>query len=172
MYSAVVLGWPTTTIIPSRETSTPTEIMLVASTRSMPSVIEPEPGLGLLRLTSTRKRWGSKSWSRTSRRSAAPTREVSSTMSGCHHIRLRVPSGRSNSDREARGEEAAAVPFDAAQAVLQLIRRDAVHAGELADRGEVADRCHPGIGRIDPTRWNRRLGLIPLVLSRRHHRAE
>ncbi len=73
---------------------------------------------------------------------------------------------------KARREEAAAIAFYAAEAVLEFVGRDAVHAGELADGGEVANRRHPRVGRVDPGGRHRGFGFVPLVLRCRHHGSE
>ena len=69
MYSAVLFGWPLTTINPMRLTSTPTDSILVASTISMARV-SPFSQVGL-NLTS--------SWSSFLGISLFATREVSSS---------------------------------------------------------------------------------------------
>ena len=78
MYSAVALGWPVTTMRPSRLTSTPTEIMFVARSTSMGRFLASAAPPCFLPGTGASETKGASSRSRMFGMSVALRREVSS----------------------------------------------------------------------------------------------
>ena len=133
MYSAVVLGWPATTIRPSRFTSTPTEIMFVASRTSIGFC-----GISsnCLALASSRRR----AFAAGSKGASSRSRIVGICVED-----LREVSSWRNSTGNRRGQAPA---VHLAEAVADVVVDEAPHPAELAHRVEVADQGHPGVGVV------------------------
>ena len=147
MYSAVFFGWPTTSISPSRGTSTPTWSIEVASTTSngrspprrrrrlgfsraslhAPARTPPCPGCS----TAPRSN-GSDSLSSVLAMSADEIREVSSPISQPVEVG-RTPRERLGVAGDPRGH---------------VVVEVAAHAGELAGGAEVADGRHVRVGCV------------------------
>ena len=141
MYSAVFFGCPTTSISPSRWTSTPTWSIEVASTTSNGSSLRAAPSCRPSGRPSdariacscrSRDRTRGPSRSSVSPISAEAIRDVSSPM-------WRLPE----SCRIGGGSRSPAGPLDPGRDVVHHV---AGHAGELPGRVEVADERHVGVG--------------------------